>query len=55
MGDKFVSSEAEVMSVPITADTQFLLLACDGFWDVVTNDEAVAFVLSTLLLGLRKM
>ena len=29
---------------PITNDTQFLLLACDGIWDVMTNQEAVDFV-----------
>lgn len=36
------------MSVPITEETAFLLLACDGFWDVVSNDDAIAFVLTRL-------
>jgi protein phosphatase 1L len=48
LGEKFVTVEAEVMAVPITTETQFLLLACDGFWDVITNDESVAFVLEKL-------
>lgn len=27
------------------AADQFLILACDGIWDVMTNEEAVAHVL----------
>ena len=28
----------------ITSDHEFLLLACDGIWDVLTNQEVVEFV-----------
>lgn len=28
----------------MTADHEFVLLACDGIWDVLTNQEVVEFV-----------
>lgn len=28
----------------LTADHEFIVLACDGIWDVMTNDEVVEFV-----------
>lgn len=30
--------------VPITADTEFIILACDGIWDCMTSKVAVDFV-----------
>lgn len=32
--DQAVSALPDVKVVPITADTEFVLLACDGVWDV---------------------
>ena len=51
---KFVISEPEVACVPITTDTSFLLLACDGFWDVVKDQDAVDFVRTRLELHRHK-
>ena len=28
----------------VTKDTEFMVLACDGIWDVLTNQEVVDFV-----------
>jgi serine/threonine protein phosphatase PrpC len=39
-----VSNVADVMSINISDTTHFLILACDGLWDVMTNEEAVSFV-----------
>lgn len=39
-----VSAFPEVRIEPIMSDTQFLLLACDGIWDVKTSQEAITFV-----------
>ena len=30
--------------MPITADTEFILLACDGIWDCMTSQAAITFV-----------
>lgn len=34
----------DVKMETITNDTQFVLLACDGVWDVVTSEEAIEWV-----------
>lgn len=39
-------AEPEILKIPITTDDDFLLLASDGFWDVVSKDSAVDFVMS---------
>lgn len=33
----------DIVEVELTNDHEFILLACDGIWDVVTNEEAVDF------------
>jgi serine/threonine protein phosphatase PrpC len=35
--DQMVSAFPDVKIEPITPDTQFVLLACDGIWDVMTS------------------
>jgi len=43
--DQVVSPFPDVKTVPITPDTQFILLACDGIWDVKTSQEGVTHTL----------
>merc|ERR1712146_481193 len=38
-----VSNVADIRSINITDATQFLILACDGLWDVMTNEDAVSW------------
>ncbi|KAH7373090.1 hypothetical protein KP509_17G036600 [Ceratopteris richardii] len=35
--------EPEVRRVVLTPDDEFMIIGCDGFWDVFTNESAVAF------------
>jgi len=39
-----VSAEPHVVATELCQDDSFLLLACDGVWDVMTDQEAVDFV-----------
>eukprot|EP00752_Nemacystus_decipiens_P001573 g1534.t1 len=44
-----VISEPAVHSIELTAADNFLILACDGVWDVLSNQEAVSYVHRRLL------
>lgn len=56
IGDRFakpaVSSEAEIKHFPVAdADDEFILLASDGLWDVMTSQEAVDYVHESLQIS----
>lgn len=40
----YVTSEPDVTAVPLDGTEDFLVLACDGLWDFVTEEEAVMAV-----------
>lgn len=42
--EQLVSPEPEVFVEERAADDEFLVLACDGVWDVMSNDELCNFV-----------
>ncbi len=53
-GDKnwdqpLVIAEPDVQIVTISENDQFVLLACDGLYDVFTNDEIVSFIIAQLI------
>jgi serine/threonine protein phosphatase PrpC len=39
-----VTSEPDVTAVPLNGTEDFLVLACDGLWDFVSEQEAVSAV-----------
>ncbi|MDA9673882.1 protein phosphatase 2C domain-containing protein, partial [bacterium] len=40
----YITSKPEITTYEITNKDKFLILACDGLWDVVSNSEAIRFV-----------
>ncbi|CAK8694781.1 unnamed protein product [Clavelina lepadiformis] len=40
----FISGEADTASVPLDGSEDFLILACDGFWDVFSETDVVKLV-----------
>ena len=43
-----VIAEPEINTVTISENDQFVLLACDGLYDVFKNEEIVSFVLAQM-------
>ncbi|RHY29563.1 hypothetical protein DYB32_005050 [Aphanomyces invadans] len=54
-GDLAVSAEPDVKVAERTKEDEFLLLACDGIWDVMSNEDAVALVRSLMAQGESNM
>uniref|UniRef100_UPI00398F5972 protein phosphatase 1A-like n=1 Tax=Pristiophorus japonicus TaxID=55135 RepID=UPI00398F5972 len=48
--EQLVSPEPEVFEIPRSADDQFVILACDGVWDTISNEDLCRFVRSRLQL-----
>ncbi|XP_069003424.1 protein phosphatase, Mg2+/Mn2+ dependent, 1Na (putative) [Embiotoca jacksoni] len=46
--EQLVSPEPEVYELARTPEDEFLILACDGVWDAIGNEELCAFVRSRL-------
>ena len=46
--DQAVSAFPDVTIEPIDRQTQFIVLACDGIWDVKTSQECIDFMLQKL-------
>lgn len=42
--DQAVTAFPDVKCVQITQDTEFILLACDGIWDVMTSQVGINFI-----------
>ncbi|XP_061608757.1 protein phosphatase, Mg2+/Mn2+ dependent, 1Nb (putative) isoform X1 [Phyllopteryx taeniolatus] len=49
-GEQMVSPEPEVRALERSPADEFLVLACDGVWDAIGNEELCAFVRNRLLV-----
>lgn len=43
-----IIAEPDVQVVTVSETDQFVVLACDGLYDVFTNEEVVSFVLTQM-------
>lgn len=41
---QMITAEPDVKEVVLKPDDEFIILACDGIWDCLTNEEAVKYV-----------
>jgi protein phosphatase 2C family protein 2/3 len=39
-----ISAYPDVQERALTNDYEFIVLACDGIWDVLTNQEVIDFI-----------
>lgn len=46
--EQMISAVPDTRSFPLTPEDDFIILACDGIWDMLTSDQAVAFVYERL-------
>ena len=46
--EQLVSPEPDVSCLERENNDEFLLLACDGVWDVMSNEEVISFILAKM-------
>jgi protein phosphatase PTC2/3 len=51
--EQIVTANPDVIEKELTTDHEFLVIACDGIWDVLTNQEVVNFVRARLATGME--
>lgn len=45
---QMITAEPDIKQVTLNSDDEFIILACDGIWDCLTNEEAVKYVLDRI-------
>lgn len=50
-GEQIISAEPDVRKFSLTPEDRFFVLACDGVWDVMRNQEVVDYVVERLDAG----
>lgn len=51
--DQIITAQPDIKQVHLAKEDRFFVLACDGVWDVMTNQDVVDFVLKQLAEGRR--
>ena len=45
---QMITAEPDVMVVDLLPDDRFIILACDGVWDCLSNQDAVSWLLQRM-------
>lgn len=51
--EQIVTAYPDIVVRDITPDHEFIVLACDGIWDVLSNEEVVEFIRSRIALKME--
>ncbi|CAL1266500.1 unnamed protein product [Larinioides sclopetarius] len=51
--EQIVTAYPDVVVKDLTPDHEFIVLACDGIWDVMTNDEVVNFIRTRIAIRME--
>ena len=52
--DQIITAEPDITVATLRPDDEFILVACDGVWDCLTNEAAVDFVRERLKRGMSE-
>jgi serine/threonine protein phosphatase PrpC len=55
MDKHIVPPMADIVEYPRQSSAAFIVLACDGIWDVMTNEEVASFVVDRAALKLENI
>uniref|UniRef100_A0A7S3QPN3 PPM-type phosphatase domain-containing protein n=1 Tax=Dunaliella tertiolecta TaxID=3047 RepID=A0A7S3QPN3_DUNTE len=50
--DQIITAEPDICQITLTPEDRFFVLACDGIWDVMSNQDVVDFVSQKLDMGM---
>jgi len=51
--DQIITAQPDVRKISLQSDDRFFVLACDGVWDVMSNQECVDFISQRLSQGVK--
>jgi serine/threonine protein phosphatase PrpC len=52
---RYITCEPEIVSLQIESENDFVILASDGLWEVLSNEEAVQVVARKLKMMAKTM
>lgn len=52
VAEQIITAEPDIRKVTLQAEDKFFLLACDGVWDVMSNQDAIDFIHARLDQGM---
>ena len=53
--DKYISQTPDILSYNLSSKDDFIVLGCDGLWDVMKNNEVVKFIYENPVNTVRKL